>query len=543
MRAPIGLRISSRRRALGISQAALARQAGISASYLNLIERNRRQVGGALLLRLAHELGVEIGELSGEAEHRLIAAVDEALADPVLQSVEFGDLAARELVAQQPAAALAIARLHRAYLGAQANAEDYANRLRTDPLLAELLHRVLSGITAVRSSAEILEDVPDLDDSERRRFLASITRETRGLTDVARGLIGQFEQEAQARRPLSPMRELDDLIFGRDNYFAGLEAAAADLRAEIERGGPYGEATLAAVLQQRFGVEVVRSSGRELDALGFPGQYHFNPETRVMWFQTSAIAATRQFQLTRLYAELAAPEVLEREVLAPELGSPAARRLGYRALASYLAGAIVFPYAAVLRDAEATRYDIEALRQIYGASFEQVAHRLVTLRRPGEAGVPFGFLRSDPAGRLTKHFPLPGLPLPGAGHACPLWALYGAFRTPEALVRQVVQFADGSRYLFVAKAHARRVANFAERSAIYTSVMLACDVLHADRTVYASGLNLADPAADVPVGPACRLCPRRDCADRQEEALMPGGQPGAVRAPLVPRRFDIGEAG
>jgi predicted transcriptional regulator/DNA-binding XRE family transcriptional regulator len=542
MRAPIGLRISSRRRALGISQAALARQAGISASYLNLIERNRRQVGGALLLRLAHELGVDIGELSGDAEHRLIAEVDEALADPVLQPAKLG-LDARDLVAQQPGAALAIARLHRAYQGAQSIADDYADRLRTDPLLAELLHRVLSGITAVRSSAEILEEVEDLDEVERRRFLGSITRETRGLTDVARGLIGQFEQEAKGRRTLSPMRELDDLIFERDNYFAGLEVAAETLRDQIEREGPFGEATLTGLLERRFGVRVVRSSGRELDALGFPGQYHFNPETRVMWFQTSAIAATRQFQLTRLYAELGASEAIEREVVAPELGTPGARRLAYRALGSYLAGAIVFPYSGFLREAERLRYDIEALRQIYTASFEQVAHRLVTLRRPGEAGVPFGFLRSDPAGRLTKHFPLPGLPMPGAGHACPLWAVYGAFRTPEALVRQVVQFADGSRYLFVAQAHARRVANFRERGAIHTSVMLACDVLHADRTVYATGLDLADPGADVPVGPGCRLCPRRDCPDRQEEALMPGGQPGAVRAPLVPRRFDIGEAG
>ena len=542
MRAPIGLRISSRRRVLGISQAALARQAGISASYLNLIERNRRQVGGALLLRLAAELKVEIGELSGEAEHRLIAEVDEALADPVLQSAEFGSLAGRELVAQQPEAALAIARLHRAYQSAQANAEDYANRLQSDPLLAELLHRVLSGITAVRSSAEILEDVADLDEAERRRFLGSITRETRGLTDVARGLIGQFEQEAKGRT-LSPMRELDDLIFERDNYFPRLEGAAAELRAEIEGDGAFGEATLTTLLERRFGVRVVRSSGREVDAVGFPGQYNFNAQTRVMWFQTSAIAATRQFQLTRLYAELAASEAIEREVQAPELGSDAARRLGYRALGSYLAGAIVFPYATFLRDAEAARYDIEALRQSYTASYEQVAHRLVTLRKPGEAGVPFGFLRSDPAGRLTKHFPLPGLPMPGSGHACPLWAVYSAFRTPEALVRQVAQFADGSRYLFIAKAQSRRVANFAERGAIHTSVMLACDALHADRTVYASGLDLSDTTADTPVGPACRLCPRRDCPDRQEEALMPGGQPAAVRAPLVPRRFDIGEAG
>ena len=542
MQAPIGLRISSRRRALGIAQAELARRAGISASYLNLIERNKRQVAGSLLLRLAEHLGIEIGELSGEAEHRLIGQVAEALADPVLEAASASAINATELVAQNPAAAMAIARLHRAYVGAQANADDYADRLRSDPLLGQLLHQVLSGITAVRSGAEILEDVPDLDESERRRFVASINRETRGLSDVARNLIGQFEIESSGRRSLSPMRELDDLIFERNNYFPRLEAAAAELRREIQREGAFGEGTIAALLADRFGVRVERSAGREVDTFGFPGQYHFNPATRVMWFQTSATAATRQFQLTRLLAELAAPDVIEHEVEAPELSSDTSRRLGYRALSSYLTGAIVFPYAAFLADAERLEYDVEALRQAYTASFEQIAHRLVTLRRPGAEGIPFGFLRSDPAGRLTKHFPLPGLPLPGSGHACPLWAIYAALRSPEALVRQVVRFADGSRYLFVAKAQARRVASFGDR-AVHTSVMLACDVLQADITVYAQGLDLSDQTADVPVGPSCRLCPRRDCPDRQEEALAPGGQPVAVRAPLVPRRFDIGEPG
>ena len=164
----------------------------------------------------------------------------------------------------------------------------------------------------------------------------------------------------------------------------------------------------------------------------------------------------------------------------------------------------------------------------------------MTLRKPGESGVPFGFLRSDPAGRLTKHFPLPGLPLPSAGHACPLWAIYDAFRTPERAVRQLAQFPDGSRYLFVARAQSRRLARFADR-AIHTSIMLACDALQADRTVYGAGLALSDPSLDVPVGPSCRLCPRRDCAERQEEALAAGGRPVAVRAPLVARSFDVGE--
>ena len=226
--------------------------------------------------------------------------------------------------------------------------------------------------------------------------------------------------------------------------------------------------------------------------------------------------------------------------MAPELSSDAARRLASRFLGTYLAGAVIFPYAAFRAEAERLRYDIEALRQIYGASFEQVAHRLVTLRRPGEEGIPFGFLRSDPAGRLTKHFPLPGLLLPNSGHACPLWAIYGAFRTPDALLRQVVRFSDGSRYLFLARTVQRRPNSFREQPAM-ASVMLACDMLHADRTIYASGLDLSDLSADILGGPSCRLCTRRNCASRQEEALSPGGNRTGIRAPLLPADLGLGD--
>jgi predicted transcriptional regulator/DNA-binding XRE family transcriptional regulator len=537
MRAPIGLRISSKRKSLGISQAALARSAGISASYLNLIERNKRHVGGSLLIRLAEALGFDVAELSGEAEHRLIAEVDEALADPAL--VGIGGANAHDLVAQQPDAARAIARLHRAYSAAQFNADTYADRLRSDPLLAQMLHRILSGITAIRSSAEILEDTADLEEAERQRFLAAISREARGLSEVARGLVGQFETDSRSRR-ISAARELDDLIFRSANHFPALEDRAAELRRQIEAEAPFGEAALVVALDRRFGVAVVRAGERRRDPAGFPGQYQFEPAARRMWIETGAAPATVQFQLARLYGELAAQSEFERELAAPELTSDAARRLGNRFLGTYLASAIIFPYATFRADAERLRYDVESLRQIYGASFEQVAHRLVTLRRPGEEGLPFGFLRADPAGRLTKRFPLPGLPLPSAGHACPLWVIYEAFRAPDTIVRQLVQFADGSRYLFIAQAQPRRRTRFGER-AIPTSVMLACDALHADRTVYGAGLDLSHPEFDVPVGPSCRLCPRQDCADRQEESISAGGQPVAIRAPLVPRRLDVGQ--
>lgn len=517
MRAPIGIRISSRRKALGIAQARLARQAGISPSYLNLIERNKRDVGGALLKRIAEALDVDLDSLTGEAEQKLIQDLEEAFSDPVLETARLSGADARDLVAQHPAAAQAIAQLHRAYGAAVSMADAYANRLRADPLFSQLLHQILSGVTAVRSGAEILSDVDDLSEAEQRRFVAAISRETKGLADVAQTLVGQFERSSETRRSALPLRELDDLIIAENSHFATLEETGDQLRAALEREGPFGEASLTGALQRRFGVRVERGPPADTTRAR---QYGFMPETRTFWFRNTAKAATRQFQLARLYGELAAPDMLDRIVRSPRLTTEAARRLGHRALSSYLASTIVFPYSAFLDDAEALRYDIEALCETYAASFEQVAQRLVSLRRPGAEGVPFGFLRSDPAGRLTKHFPLPGLLLPNSGHACPLWAIYAAFRSPETTVRQTVRFVDGSRYLFIARTQAYRTASF-RHVPLHTSVMLACDVLHADRTIYGSGLDVADSEADVPVGPTCRLCTRRECLSRQEDALAP----------------------
>lgn len=538
MRAPIGFRISNRRKSLKISQAALARLVGISPSYLNLIENNKRDIGGALLNRVAARLDIDIDELAGRAEQKLLQDLEEAFADPLLESLSFRPDERRELVAQYPSSAAAVARLHRAYSGALSNADAYADRLRSDPLLSQLLHQVVSGITAIRSSAEILEEVTDLDEAERRQFLGAIGRETRALSDVARNLIGQFDTSTQNRRSLPPAREIDDLLIEQDNYFPVLEQAGDDLRGELDRAGPFGSETLAAVLEAKFGVAVI-IGGPPADP-DYPGQYRFDALSRQMWFHGATTLATRQFQLARLYGELAAADLIAGALGSATLSTPTARRLAARAMGSYLAGAMVFPYRRVLADAEASSYDIDHLRQVYHASFEQVAHRLVTLRRPGEEGVPFGFLRSDPAGRLTKHFPLPGLLLPNSGHACPLWAIYGAFRSPDALLRQVVRFSDGSRYLFVARTVQRRTASFRE-PVIASSVMLACDVLHADRTVYGAGLDLSDQNADIPVGPSCRLCTRRDCASRQEEALSPTPGQSLTRGPLLPTALALGD--
>ena len=67
----IGLRIRERRRAAGLRQVELAERMGISASYLNLIEREKRRASPDLAARAARALGVDPSELDGAVERRL----------------------------------------------------------------------------------------------------------------------------------------------------------------------------------------------------------------------------------------------------------------------------------------------------------------------------------------------------------------------------------------------------------------------------------------------------------------------------------------
>src|SRR3546814_16504026 len=79
-----------------------------------------------------------------------------------------------------------------------------------------------------------------------------------------------------------------------------------------------------------------------------------------------------------------------------------ARSLGRIALANHFAAALLMHYDAFLERARAMRYDIELLQHHFRTSFEQVCHRLTTLNRRGNQGVPFHLLRVDLAGTLSN---------------------------------------------------------------------------------------------------------------------------------------------
>lgn len=518
--AAIGPKIRERRSRLGLTQTELAGRLGISASYLNLIESNKRNIAPRLMDGLATHLQVDVAWLDGEAERRLTQEVRELCADPVLSGFGIDDAAAIDLVARSPVWAEAIVALYRAYVARSQAVAALSDRLNQDPYLGDAVHTMLTKITSIRSASEILDSVEDLSAEERSRFQSVLASESANLSGIAEGIAQFFDTADTETAAMTPAEEVDDFILHRGNFFAEMEDEADRLRGDIDPFEVPSEAKLVDYLGRRHGVTVRGAAERYIPPERLWNRVAYDRRTKTFHILEGTPPSTARFQLARLACGLSLRGAIERVAAdSPLLRSDEGRSRGERAMASYAAAALLMPYDDFLHSAETARYDIDRLSRRFGASFEQICHRLVTLQRPGTEGIPFAFMRTDPAGFITKRMPLPRLPLPRYGNACPLWAVYNAFQDPGAVVRQVAAFPNGERFLFVASARTKGEPRFnAPRHRV--SVMIGCDLLYADRTVYADGLDLAAESLSVPVGPSCRLCARRDCAFREEAPLQ-----------------------
>lgn len=486
-----GLKIRALRRKSGLTQGELARRAGISPSYLNLIELNKRAIGGALIDRIAAGLVVDRTELDGEVERRVVADLDEIAADPEIASVAGHPGSAAELVGRNPGWAGLVLRLHRAWLDKSEAVLALADRLNRDPFLGDSVHRMLTNAASVRSAAEILQDDDALTPADRRRFLSIVADDTQKLSGAAKSLLDFFDSAYMRVRSATPAEHVDAFILATDNFFPALEELAVGFLANRLRG----ETSEAAADR------LLRARGVQL------------PEPSV-----AETAESRRFGLLRAVlrdeAREAAGELVRTH---PALASEESRALGASALDAYAAAAVLMPYEAFLETAERHRYDLDVLSRRFGVSYEQAAHRLATLRRPGAEGVRFAFMRSDASGYVTKRLPLPRLPLPRYGNACPLWALHAAFQTPGVTVRRFGELPSGDQFLFFARAVEKRPPS-ATLPRHLMSVMLVCAAADAERVVYGDGIDRA--AAMMPVGTICRLCPRVGCGHRQEAPLI-----------------------
>src|SRR5690348_9140884 len=111
----LGAKIRNLRRREGRSQVQLAEQLGISASYLNLIEHNRRPVSAPVLLKLATLFELDLQSLAQDEEENMANDLMEIFGDPVFDAYEITGEDARELAGQSPTLGRAVLALYQAY--------------------------------------------------------------------------------------------------------------------------------------------------------------------------------------------------------------------------------------------------------------------------------------------------------------------------------------------------------------------------------------------------------------------------------------------
>lgn len=442
----IGARLRRLRRSLGLTQAQMAEDLGISPTYVNLMEANQRPVSAKVLLRLSQVYDFSLSDISGGGEMQLLAELEGALKDPVFAAA-IPRTEAEEVVNASPDLARALLRLHDRY--------------------RELAMTALSERSPVsdRETVEMLE---------------------------------------QAARPVEEVRVH---FHDRHNHVAELDLAAEALAEEIGLQHDEPQIVLSDRLRDRHGYRV-----RILPQDVMPNRLsRFDPHRRQLHLSERLDQPGRRFQIAARLALLECAEPIDAEVRAGGF-SAEARPLARVSLANYFAAALLMPYGRFLQACEAERYDVELLGQRFGASYEQVAHRLTTLQRAEARGVPFFFVRVDRAGNISKRFSAGRFHFSKFGGTCPLWNIHACFETPDRVQTQVIAMPDGTTYFSFARTVTRHVGSHAEPAA-RMAIGLGCDIAYAPRLVYARHLDLA-ALPPTEIGVNCYLCERPDCASR-----------------------------
>ena len=311
-----------------------------------------------------------------------------------------------------------------------------------------------------------------------------------------------------ARPSPSPWEEVRDFFHYCDNYLDAVDRAAEYFARDTGTGQSLRDTTLKAL--SSAGITVAFD---ETDALR-----RYDPASGVLHVSARASQATQTFQMLLQVALVRQNDLLEATLDFARFNSPAARDIAKMGLANYFAGAALMPYARFLERAQSCRHDLEVLASDFGASIEQVAHRLSTLQRPGSKGIPFFFVRVDQAGTITKRHSATRLQFARFGGACPLWNVHSAFETPGRFLRQLAETPDGVRYISLARDISKPAGRFGAPVRRY-AISLGCEVRHAPALVYADGMDTTRASAFEPIGISCRICERKHCHQRSVPPL------------------------
>jgi predicted transcriptional regulator/transcriptional regulator with XRE-family HTH domain len=451
----LGAKVRALRRRQQLTQVQLAQRLGISASYLNMIESNRRPLPAGLLIKLAQVFNADLHTFASDEDAHLIGSLLEAFSDPLFEPYGLAAMEMRELVTATPSLARAVLALYRAYQSQRQSTESLASR-------------IIAG--------------------------------QEGVGGVDRAQV--------------PSEEVNDLLQKHNNHFPELEQGAEELsrKARFDQGQL--AAGLARYLEKTYGVEV--RIARRGEAKGVLRRY--DPETKVLALSELLPTRSRAFQLAHQIALLAQRAALDRVTADPVLTTDESRALGKVALANYFAGAVLLPYAPFLQAVREERYDIDVVGRRFAVGFEQVCHRFTTLSRPSQSGIPFHMIRIDVAGNISKRFSASGIRFARFSGACPKWNVFAAFMTPGMIRIQVSRMPDGVAYFCIARSVQRDSGGYHAQPPVHV-IGLGCQVQYAREMVYADGVDLDNLDTATPVGITCRVCERTDCEQRAFPSL------------------------
>lgn len=383
----LGTKVRALRRREGLTQVDLAHRLGISPSYLNLIESNRRPLTAPLLIKLAQEFHLELETFAASEDARLVSDLFEAFSDPLFEAMDLTAAEVREMATASPSASRAVLMLYRALKEARENMQTLSARL------------------------------------------------------------ADGDEIADVQRSTLPSEQVSDLVQRHDNHFPALETGAEALWKEARLDGEDLYGGLVRYLDKAHSVELrIARNDAERDTLR-----RFDPVRRILTLSELLPTRSRVFQLAHQIALLTQHDALDELAKSPILTTDEARGLARVALANYFAGAVMMPYTPFLDAATQERYDLDVIGRRFRVGFEQACHRLTTLRRPGAEGVPFHMIRIDAAGNISKRFSASGIRFPRYSGVCPRWNIFQAFQTPGMIRIQISKMPDGQPFFCIAR--------------------------------------------------------------------------------------------
>jgi len=217
-----GTRIRDIRTAKRLKQVDLAKACDISPSYLNLIEHNRRRIGGALLLKIAAVLDVDASNVSEGAEAALTTALEGAAEAAEAANAEVERI--EELTSRFPGWSRLVAEQYAKVRRLEQVVERLGDRLTHDPYLSASMHNVLSSVTAIRSASAILASGEKVEPEWQSRFHRNIYEDSQRLAGATEILVSYLDAETDTNSDGTlPQEDLDRWLAEQNHQFDVLE--------------------------------------------------------------------------------------------------------------------------------------------------------------------------------------------------------------------------------------------------------------------------------------------------------------------------------